>query len=806
MRQKDWCLVTGALLHDIGKIVYRQQDERKTHSEAGFEFLQDVLKDQGPEVQRDILECVRYHHGAAIRNADIRENSPAYIVYMADNIAAASDRRENETGETGFEIHTPLQPVFNILNENQGNCYYSPMVADREMKINYPEKEKTLFREEQYRKIVRTVSDNLKGMEWRPEYVNSLLEVLEANLAFIPSSTSKAERADISLYDHLKLTAAFAGCIQQYLEEKNEKNYRESLLQKTSDFYSREAFLLASLDVSGIQKFIYTISSDDALRTLRARSFYLEILMEHLVDELLEKLNLTRANLIYAGGGHCYFILPNTQACRDTFDSFMKETNEWFLENYQNALFIAGGYTPCCSNALRNIPEGSYSQLFLNVSRKLSEQKSRRYTADQILALNHRDWKEYGRECKVCRRLGNIDDEKVCPACKALKLLSNNVLYSNFFSILKDEGQTGVKLPGGFILAADDEESLKGRIRERREGKGTFVRAYSKNQRFTGEAIATHLWTGSYTTGETFNEFAEGAKGIKRIGILRGDVDNLGSAFEFGFESKQHGNKYVTLSRTATLSRQLSFFFKGYINEILKKPEFSLDGEKREDRKATIVYSGGDDVFIVGAWNEVIELAADLKDAFARYTEGTLTLSAGIGIYDSGYPISAIAAEVADMEDASKGYPGKNAVTLLEDGEYHKVKTETKMLKISDGTYPWSEFTDKVIGEKLREIQKFFDQAEEHGMSFMYRLLELIRNQDEPINFARYVYLLSRMEPDSRATQEQKDAYHVFSQQMIQWIQKKENGNTDDIRELKTALTIYAYLNREREENSEYNN
>lgn len=34
------------------------------------------------------------------------------------------------------------------------------------------------------------------------------------------------------------------------------------------------------------------------------------------------------------------------------------------------------------------------------------------------------------------------------------------------------------------------------------------------------------------------------------------------------------------------------------------------------ERNATIVYSGGDDVFIVGAWNEVIELSIDLQEKF----------------------------------------------------------------------------------------------------------------------------------------------------------------------------------------------
>ncbi|MFR8860553.1 MAG: hypothetical protein ACLVH0_00415 [Coprococcus eutactus] len=76
-------------------------------------------------------------------------------------------------------------------------------------------------------------------------------------------------------------------------------------------------FIIISMDLSGIQDFIYTIHSKDALKTLRARSFYLEIMMEHMIDTLLERLSLSRANLLYAGGGHCYMILPNTAAVKD---------------------------------------------------------------------------------------------------------------------------------------------------------------------------------------------------------------------------------------------------------------------------------------------------------------------------------------------------------------------------------------------------------------------------------------------------------------------------------------------------------
>lgn len=91
----------------------------------------------------------------------------------------------------------------------------------------------------------------------------------------------------------------------------------KTLLDKESDFMNEKMFLLYSMDVSGIQDFIYTIATQKVLKGLRTRSFYLEIVIEHCIDTLLERTGLTRANLIYSGGGHAYVILPNTDGIKE---------------------------------------------------------------------------------------------------------------------------------------------------------------------------------------------------------------------------------------------------------------------------------------------------------------------------------------------------------------------------------------------------------------------------------------------------------------------------------------------------------
>ena len=113
------------------------------------------------------------------------------------------------------------------------------------------------------------------------------------------------------------MTAAYASCIEQYLTAEGITDYKEALYKNASVFYEKKAFRLFSMDLSGIQSFIYTIHSEGALSMLRSRSFYLEIVMEHMIDEILEAASLSRANTIYSGGGHCYMLLPNTNKIKD---------------------------------------------------------------------------------------------------------------------------------------------------------------------------------------------------------------------------------------------------------------------------------------------------------------------------------------------------------------------------------------------------------------------------------------------------------------------------------------------------------
>ena len=582
-------LIVGALLHDIGKVVYRSGDGRD-HSVSGYEYLRGLENNfREKKLPGEVLDCVRYHHGKYLKNATIQDDSLAYITYFADNVAAFSDRRQMAGGEDGFDKKIPLDSVFNILNGNNGKQHYAMRFLNPDEDINYPTEDKVEMDEGFYNKVVADITDNLKGIELSREYIDSLLSVLEANLTYIPSSTSKRELADISLYDHVKMTAAIASCIEQYLAAEGEQDYRTFLYINSEKNYDMPMFLLYSMDISGIQNFIYTVGESGALKGLRARSFYLEILMEHIIDELLEKLSLSRANLIYTGGGHCYILIPNTKNVLQIIEQYDVSVNEWLMDKFGTALYIGTGYAVANANAFRNMPDGSYSDLYRNISRMISGKKTHRYDAAQIIKLNSQRH-EGERECKICRRIAILKDDK-CAICNSLEKMSSGILKDDYFTVVCNSEKDALPLPGGRYLVADDKDTLL----ERMKGD-SYVRCYTKNNIYTGKHVTTKIWVGDYSAKDTFEELAEASNGVKRIGILRADVDNLGNTFVNGFNRENGDCMYTTLSRTASLSRQLSLFFKLYINKILAQGSRNILGDGG-GRNIVIVYSGGDDVF-----------------------------------------------------------------------------------------------------------------------------------------------------------------------------------------------------------------
>lgn len=863
-------LVKGALLHDIGKVVYRANEGTGAHSKRGKEFIEPYI--DNTQCKKDILHCVQYHHATELKHANqhILDDDYAYIVYEADNIAAAVDRRDYDEGDftdspsNKFDKYMPLQSIFRVFGDtiSKKGLHYPLRGLNVEDHFNYPvevvDVSDTGLRasEDMYKKIYRTLRDNFQQQSIDTMSINELLRIYEDTVSYIPSSTKTEEVADISLFMHSKITAAVAISMAMYFEEQHITNYKESCFTHNKTFREQSIFRIISGDISGIQQFIYTIPSKGALKSLRGRSFYLEILMEQVLDELLAVLGLSRVNLIYNGGGHFYILAPNTKMIQEAISQFEIDVNTWLLNHFGTQLYIAFGHASATANDLID-SEGQRS-IFRTVSQSVTKSKSNRYTMQNLMDLfdceSSYNTVNGERECSICHTsskqlvpYGDSGDSESCVLCyqlfkfgqeivthddsvfvvaetsdddSGIDIYQTTLVYASQSSKKKqttvciDKVNQGAKL---FVLREKDLKEFKNSPTKR------VLRIYSKNRALTGEYVYNRLWIADHVSRKPdrsvyeFEDLAKSSgtsedKGIKRLGVLRADVDNLGAAFIGGFikEGLDNPYKYGTLSRYADLSRDLAMFFKVAVNKMAKgdvsgtidtNMPFSIwQASSDSSRLVHIIYSGGDDVFLVGAWDHLLELAIDIHNKLYEFTDGKITMSAGLALFSPSYPISQMAKITGELERAAKNNPEKDSIALF------GFETENNNNElICQHVYHWDDLIGNVIMDKLATIEDYFvipgiTNSDNMKMvlnkSFAYKLMNLLQeilreySDDQHINIARILYLLARMEP--KKSDASYALYKNFVQVMNRWIRDKEG-----CRELLTALSLIVYYTRD---------
>lgn len=828
MKEKE-ILIKGALLHDIGKVCYRAMKKRINHSKLGGDFLEQYLK-PNEETER-LLNCVRYHHKDYLQKAKLDKNDLAYIVYEADNIASGMDRRENEGEEKGFDPKLNLDSIFSVFysdKEIQVANKYPLIYKDINKSFNYPRTDISLATNSNYEALLNKIKSHFITKDISQISINQLLQIIEEGFSYVPSSTNRAEVCDISLYVHSKITSAVASCMKLYFDEQQIQDYKKYCFNSGSKIFRNEKiYLLISGDISGIQDFIYTIPSKGALKTLRGRSLYIDLLLEEFIDEYLEQIGLSRANVLYSGGGHFYILAPNIEDTKKAIDKLQAKMNRWLMENIGINLYLAIGMAECSANNL--MKSEAQGNLFATVNKKLKDDKTIRYSKDE-------DFLEYifnvekeedtaKKECNICHNLVdklwiyNSDEEIACEFCLNLYKLGQDILTQDLVFVISEE-----KIDGGIKIFGKDKDlyMYAVNIEDIDMFKGKILRIYSKNNLLEND-LAIRLYLADYSAKNendevmTFDDLAKSScktdKGIKRLGVLRLDVDDLGIAFSSGFVSDkdkiEDNLRYATLSRYADLSKDISMFFKVAINKIcagdltgcvdFEEKAFNIFGiAKAPKRKVNIIYAGGDDLFLVGAWDEVLEVAIDINRAFKQFTNGKLTLSAGMAMFSPTYPISKMAEIAGLLVQMSKSKKDKNSIALFGMETNLKANGQLECKHI----YTWADFEMKVCKEKMNYLlaRLSFDGDKFNklsvGKSLIYRLMDLIQLADEDkLNIARFAYVLARMQPKQDKDEQKRKVYEDFVSKMYQWI-----NNNEDKKQLATALNLLVYYLRDKKE------
>lgn len=882
MDEKLINLQIGALLHDIGKIVRRAgKGGKNRHSKAGSDYLENrELLDK--EKYREVYDMIKYHHNEEIdekmkENEKLDDDSLAYIIYEADNIASGVDRvkYDDEISDEGKKIKVtgieglPLNSIFNRLNvqKNKIEKNFGSLRNDRR-NFNIPKekKEKNKIENTEYLNVLEQLRDDLEEMKQKniltPEKLNS---VLEESCIYFPSS-SYVDYPDVPYYDHVKLTAAVAVCMYIYDKEKeNNRDYKNKYFKKSQKKErGKTKFLFVSGEFTGIQNFIYTITSKMAMKSLRGRSFYLELFIEHIIDEILEALNLSRVNLIYSAGSQFYMLLPNIPKTIEILENYKKIVNDFLLKELGTSVYYEISYTETSAEELGNKlsenikKENQIKEIFKRNSIETSRKKLNRYSEKQLEEIFDEDSdlnKIYNdtKECVICKKsekeeilIKNSQNEsngniEICDSCKNYIKLGRDISKSfhqkrTFFMEKNcEENSSKLKFPkypkGSVEIVFRNFETVE----EVEKESEKFYRFYSINDDYFGKGNSRNIKIGNYNIKSTneekenslveFTELVKKGKGIERLAVLRADIDNLGTLFQTGFEDRGFVNidgekepyKFVRFSKTVVLSRYLSDFFKRVINLILERKNLTDEKnelfkecniitertkEKTDGRNIVLVYSGGDDVFAIGTWNDIIEFSVDLRTAFKEFSSDRVTLSAGIGFFDENYPIFQMAQKTGELEKLAKshneneiGKTAKDAIALF------GVEKNDKLNHV----YKWDDFIGKVLNEKYSYLKSRISLKENEetekvfvGKSKWYSLMNLIRSQFEEkenekhrIDIARFAYIIARIKYDKQNERQQKN-YLDLKKQLFEWIK-----NEEDAKQLLTAINIMIYEYRE---------
>lgn len=363
----------------------------------------------------------------------------------------------------------------------------------------------------------------------------------------------------------------------------------------TSSMYDK---LFVGGDLSGIQKFLYNITSKKAAVSLKGRSFYLRKLMEDICENLIKlpALSQDKPDVIYCSGGKFYVIVQNQPGILDVIGQYAKDVKAKIWNDHRGQLSINFSVVPFCENTDGSINvNGQENQklgaLWQCMTEDFARQKNQRFL-DQILSG-----------------------------------------YEDFFEVIKVGGSPKICA----VTGIEDDKCVRFQYKDSKDDP-IWVLPSVKEQIEKGEELRLQ------EQFHTFEEYADKTY----LGVLRMDVDGLGKLFANGFS---------TLAEYRAISSRLDAYFtsrsdKGYISNLQQ-----IQQRERYKEYLNIVYAGGDDIFVVGRWDKVIDFAAEVREDFAKYVnvEG-VSISGGVAIVQPKFPIAKAAEMAGEAEDTAKSY------------------------------------------------------------------------------------------------------------------------------------------------------
>ena len=558
----------ASLLHDIGKFYQRtgksHSDEFNNvdfgysgaHSKWSADFISKYWNN-------DIANLALYHH-----NFKQAENILLEEIIVSSDSHSAFERIKSEDKQD--VLQTPLLSIFSKINIGD-NCdlneYYvplQPLTLDNGLNYLKPTERKVMEGwnlTPEYQRLW-TKFEKEMGKIKNPYDFKTILSLLRKYTSTMPSAAYVSE-ADISLYDHLKTTSAISIARYNYLNEVKD-------LKKTSN---QEVYLAINGDISGIQDFIYKVSSpQDAQKgmskRLRGRSLYLTLLCDAIVQYIIKMLNLDECNILFVGGGRFTILAHNTQNVKNKLDNLKNKLNKKFIEDFDAELYLVLTYVSFAGKDFKH-----FNEVTRELS-KLSEEEKKHKFNNELENIFKFESPKYQKACNVCGNLINTN-QSTCDTCLKHENLGLDIANAKY--MIKCISETNHKdfslyfeeLNIGYIFKKSS-KNLKEKIETYTENfehinvsrlnDTDFLNLNNElnsfdNVSYTFSFIGNNVPIVNNKDVLRFDELADISKGANKIGILKMDVDNLGKVFSLGFGKGKDSS--LSISRVSTLSSML---------------------------------------------------------------------------------------------------------------------------------------------------------------------------------------------------------------------------------------------------------
>lgn len=681
MDSDECVLIMASIMHDIGKIEQRYTIN-KNHSKLGADFIRNNINHIDPKIKERIINLILYHHTNP-DNVQLNENDKYLLTLLqtADRKSAAHDRNDIDPN---IYKEVKLEKISDLIDLGYESNKISKTYYDLKTLEYYEDKSKNFG----YRDIYKGIKEDIKNIDFNfndsntYKIFNRLNTILYNNTIFVPSAFYYSD-PNISLYHHLKLTAAIAMSL-----------YRYDKAMASEENTEKKQFILLMCSISGIQDYIFRhfkseAADDKGTKRLKGRSFMIKLFTDSIESYIINKLNLYRFNIVWEKSDGFLMLLNNAPNMERELECIRKDIDMGLIRKKRGITANISWVTADLDD-FNSIEEGIdfsdkenkvqdnfalkmqelYNKLDLRKRNKLSE-----LFQDPNIPHEDKFGKSIKNMCESCgldqvyandRCIGCLEEEyigsylyKNTSLSISLKNHRNENIDDRQRKILFNYGNMDIEY---HFVSEDDEQRLDSEII-----KINKFTSDAKNYRFMLQAKHVPVReSGIVTLNDMFPETEH-----KMLGIFKADVDNMGTIIAGGFNR-------ITISRLASLSFEFEYFFSIMLDKIANSinknhKNFGNHNYDKNNQKIDengyiyIVYSGGDDVSAIGEINDLTEFIKNFHESFENYFHNkNITISGGLTITPPKFPIRRGIINADKSLEMAKQQENKNSIHYID--------------------------------------------------------------------------------------------------------------------------------------------